>query len=92
MPEVAGEFLMNVDVMKECSRAMQERDERQSQASVLIGLTTKLHGKPPFQEFERRDVFPAGEGDSPIFGDQPEVVGVRPKEVENAAANLGGST
>ncbi len=92
MPEVAGEFLMNVHGMKECSRAMQERDERQSQASVLIRLTTKLHGKPPFQEFERRDVFPAGEGDSPIFGDQPQVVGMRPKEVENAAASLGGST
>ena len=51
---------MNVHGMKECSRALQERDERQSQASVLIGLTTKLHGMPPIQEFERRDVFPAG--------------------------------
>jgi len=26
---------MNVHGMKECSRALQERDERQSQASVL---------------------------------------------------------
>src|SRR6266849_6949727 len=89
--EVAGDFLMDVHGMKERCRAMQEGHERQGQGSVLIRRTTKFGGQAPLQEFERRHVFFTGEGDSPIFGDEAEVVGTRGEEVQNAAANLGGS-
>ena len=82
---------MRIHGMKKCSCAMQERDEGQRDGSLLIGLTTKLSSEMPFQEFKRRHVFFAGEGDGPIFGDEAEVIGMGRKEVENAAANLRGS-
>src|SRR5258708_14168414 len=46
-PEVAGDFLMEVHRMEERSRAMQERDEGQSDGSLLIGPATKLSGEAP---------------------------------------------
>jgi len=83
---------MDVHGKKKRSCAMQERDEGQRDGSLLIGLTTKLSGEMLFQEFKRRHVLFAGEGDGPIFGDQAEVIGMMGrKEVENAAANLRGS-
>src|SRR5260370_22438640 len=82
---------MNVHGMKECCCAVQEGDKRQSQACVPIRLTAKLRGQKLRQEFEGRHVFFAGEGEGPIFGDQPEVVGMGRKKVENAAAGLRGS-
>ena len=82
---------MDVHGMEKCSRAMQERNERQGQGSLLIEPTAKLSREAPFQEFKRRHVLFAGEGDGPIFGDQAIVVGMSRKEIENAAANLRGS-
>ncbi len=90
-PEVAGDFLMEVHRMEERSRAMQERDEGQSDGSLLIGPATKLSGEAPFQEFKRRHVLFLREGDGPIFGDEAVVVGMDHQEVKNSAADLRGS-
>src|SRR5260370_37717977 len=78
---------MNVHGMKECCGAVQEGDERQSQACVLIRLTAKLSGQKLLQEFERRHAFFAGEGEGPIFGDEAEVVAIGRNAVENASAS-----
>src|SRR5437879_6100616 len=40
------------------------------------------------QEFKRRHVFLAREGHSPVFRDEPEIVRMGGKEIQNAAANL----
>ena len=82
---------MDVHGVKECSGAVKKCDERQSQGSVLIRLSTELSSQSPFQEFERRQVFFASEGDGPSFSDKAEVVRMVHKEVENAAASLHGS-
>jgi len=83
---------MDVHGKKKRSCAMQERDEGQRDGSLLIGLTTKLSGEMLFQEFKRRHVLFAGEGDGPIFGDQAEVIGDGPqKKSENAAQTCRGS-
>src|SRR5258708_36138824 len=88
--EIAGDFLMDVHGMKECSRAMQEGDERQGYRSVPVRLAAKLRGQAPLQEFERRHVFFAGESDGPIFRNKAVIIGMGDKEVENAAASLRG--
>ena len=77
--------------MEKCSGAVQERDEGQSDGSLLIGLTTKLTGEALFQEFKRRHVLFLREGDGPIFGDEAVVVGMGHQEVKNSAADLRGS-
>jgi len=81
---------MNVHGMKKRRRAMKQCDERKSHVNVLIRLATNQSGQTLLQEFERRHVLLAGEGDSPISGDEAEVVGVGREEVEHAAANLRG--
>src|SRR5882724_7635295 len=75
--------------MEQCSRAMQKADERQGQGSVTVRLAAKLRGQTALQEFERRHVFFAREGDGPIFSDEAVVIGMGDKEVENAAAQQG---
>ncbi len=81
---------MAVCGMEQCSRAMQKADERQGQGSVTVRLAAKLRGQTALQEFERRHVFFAREGDGPIFSDEAVVIGMGDKEVENPAASLDG--
>ncbi len=81
---------MAVCGMEQCSRAMQKADERQGQGSVTVRLAAKLRGQTALQEFERRHVFFAREGDGPIFSDEAVVIGMGDKEVENPATSLDG--
>ncbi len=82
---------MSVHGVEKRSRAMQQRHERQGQRSMLIGIATKLRGQTALQEFKRRHVLFAGEGDGPIFRDEAEIVGIGSKKVQNALADLRGS-
>ena len=90
MTEVAGNFPVDIGGMQQGSRAMEERDERQSQRSMPSGRAAKLSGEALLHEFERRHVFLAGVGNGPIFGDEAEVTGMGGEEIERAAANLRG--
>src|SRR5260370_41995014 len=88
-PEGAGDFPMEVHRMEECSRAMQERDEGQSNGSLLIGLTTKLTGEALFQEFKRRHVLFLREGDGPMFADEAADLWTGPPAVTKSAHHCG---
>jgi len=77
---------------KKRSCAMQERDEGQRDGSLLIGLTTKLSGEMLFQEFKRRHVLFAGEGDGAQSSEiRRKSLGWAAKKSRTAAANLRGS-
>jgi len=67
-----------------------ERDEGQRDGSLLIELTTKLSGEMRFQEFKRRHVFFAVEGDGQSSEMRRKSLGMGRKEVENAAATCAG--
>src|SRR5260370_14532210 len=82
---------MGVHGMEKRGRAVQQRNERKSQRSMLVGLAAKLRRQTPLQEFKRRHIFRAREGGGPIFRDETEVVGMGSEEVKSALANLSGS-
>src|SRR5260370_40059930 len=88
--EVAGDFLVEVHRMEERSRAMQERDEGQSDGSLLIGLTTKFSGEALFQEFKRRHELSLREVEMPIFGDEAVVVWIGAQEISRITGDLSG--
>jgi hypothetical protein len=72
--------------MEKSRSAVQDGNERQSKRSLLIGIAAKLLREGMLQEFERGQVFLAGQGKAPSFGNEEEIVGVCGKEIENAAA------
>jgi hypothetical protein len=86
--KVAGDFLVNVRRMKEGGGAVEECDERERQASVLVRGAAELRSELALDEFERRHVLFAGEGHSPIFGDEAVIIGMGDEEIEGTAASL----
>jgi hypothetical protein len=88
MAEVTGDFLVNARRMEEGSGAMEECNEAESQASVVVRRPSELGSKLPLDEFERRHVLLASEGDGPIFGDEAVIVGMGHEEIKGPAASL----
>ena len=90
MAEVSGDFLVNARGMKQCGGAMKECDERKTQLRVAVRRAAKLQSELRLDEFERRHMLFAGEGDGPVFGDEAVIVGMGREEIERAAASIEG--
>ena len=88
MPEVAGDFFVNVGRMQQGGGAVEERDEGKGQRSVALRAAAKLRDELPFDELEGWHVLFASEGDGPVFGDEAVIVGMGGEEIESAAASI----
>src|SRR5258706_3556125 len=57
---------------------------------VAVRRAAKLPSELRLDEFERRHMLFAGEGDGPIFGDKAVIVGMGREEIESAPASMEG--
>jgi hypothetical protein len=86
--EIAIDFFVSLAGMEQGGGAVKKGDEGKSEWRVAIGRATKLSGEEALDEFERRHGLLAREGESPVFGDETQVVGMGGEEIEGAAASL----
>ena len=74
--------------MQQAGGTVKECDERKSERRVAIGSAAELSGEAALDKFERGHGLFAGEGDGPVIGDEPKVVGMGGEEIEGTLASV----